>query len=205
MQGVSRGFNTTTGYFINCKSLSLLPESPPSSSCIFYSIWGTWIQWVLLITQIQIFWCPKPEFKFRSAESFTVGRFAKQIYFNLSTGSLADQSWVQNNIVISALGQIGICFQYILICMKYIHKYISATWWCYHSQTHETRNVSLFLDAPASLAPTPVSSLVRNMSAMRWQLLMRGWVKKCSSEDCISKGESGKLANIALKPLVIRY
>ena len=121
MQGVSRGFNTTTGYFINCKSLSLLPESPPS------------------FTQ-----AGKPEFNMNSLgfryfdarnqnsnsevlQSSTVGRFAKQIYFNLSPWSLADQSWVQNNIVISALGQIGICFQYILICMKYIHKYISAT------------------------------------------------------------------------------
>ena len=39
-------------------------------SSFFYSSWETWIQWVLLITQFKIFWCPKPVFKFRSAAKF---------------------------------------------------------------------------------------------------------------------------------------
>ena len=159
MQGVSRGFNTTTGYFINCKSLSLLPESPPSFTQAGKHEFNEFC-WSLGFRYFDA----RNQNSNSVLQSSTVGRFAKQIYFNLFTWSLADQSWVQNNII---SGQIVICFQYILICMKYIQKYISATWWCYHSQTYKTRNVSLFLDAPASFAPTRVSRLVRIMSAVR--------------------------------------
>ena len=138
MQGVSRGFNTTTGYFINCKSLSLLPESPPSFTQAGKHEFNEF--------------CWSPGFRYFDArnqnsnsvlQSSTVGRFAKQIYFNLFTWSLADQSWVQNNIVIIISGQIVICFQYILICMKYIQKYISATWWSQHSETNITIKILL--------------------------------------------------------------
>ena len=87
----------------------------------FYSSWETWLQWVLLIS-FRYFDDRNQNSNSEVLQSSTVGRFSKQIYFNLSTWSLADQSWVQNNIVISISGQIG--FFSIYFNMHEIHSEI---------------------------------------------------------------------------------
>ena len=79
--GCLTGFQYHHRVFHKLQVIIIIARVSSFQQAFFYSSWETWIQWVLLITQFQIFWCPKPEFKFRSAAKFHCGEVCKTDIF----------------------------------------------------------------------------------------------------------------------------